>query len=397
MGVSTAPRDQLEAASPTSVAAAAAVSRRAPYHARTVALVVIALIVALFALRMAAAFFIPLLLSLFLSYALTPPVDWLARWHLPRPIGAALIVLLLTAIIAALADRASSDATQLLEQLPQAAEKVRLALTSGQREGQGPLQHVQRAASELDKLARSAEPAPAARPPPAQAPAIDVRSMLLIGTSSVIVALGQLVSVLFLTYFLLAAGDMFRRKLIDVVGPSLSRRRIAVTILEDINRLNQHYFGVILVVNIAVGIATGFAMQAIGLDRTTVWALAAAVLHTIPYLGAALLAGAAGLVAYLQLGTVNAALLAMALVLAITGALGIGLQTWLTGRAARMNPPAVFVSLLFWGMLWGAWGLLLGVPIMVAFKTACDHTSPLRWVGVLLGPDGTNYRTTSAP
>ena len=148
---------------------------------------------------------------------------------------------------------------------------------------------------------------------------------------------------------------------------------------------------------VAVGIATGFAMQAIGLDRTTVWALAAAVLHTIPYLGAALLAGAAGLVAYLQLGTVNAALLAMALVLAITGALGIGLQTWLTGRAARMNPPAVFVSLLFWGMLWGAWGLLLGVPIMVAFKTACDHTSPLRWVGVLLGPDGTNYRTTSAP
>jgi len=393
--VSTTPRAKAEAASPTSAAAAA--SRRAPYHARTVALVVIALIVALFALRMAAAFFIPLVLSLFLSYALSPPVDWLARWHVPRPIGAALIMLMLTAIIATLADRASSDAAQLLEQLPQAVEQVRLALTRAQRDGQGPLQHVQRAASELDKLARSAEPAPAARPAPAQAPTIDVHSMLLIGTSSVIVALGQLVSVLFLTYFLLTAGDMFRRKLIDVIGPSLSRRRIAVTILEDINRLNQHYFAVILVVNIAVGIATGLAMQAIGLDRTTVWALAAAVLHTIPYLGAALLAGAAGLVAYFQLGTVNAALLAMALVLAIAGVLGIGLQTWLTGRAAHMNPPAVFVSLLFWGMLWGAWGLLLGVPIMVAVKTASDHVSALRWIGVLLGPDGTNYRAAPAP
>ena len=78
-------------------------------------------------------------------------------------------------------------------------------------------------------------------------------------------------------------------------------------------------------------------------------------------------------------------------------ALGIGLQTWLTGRAARMNPPAVFVSLLFWGMLWGAWGLLLGVPIMVALKTVCDHLPQLHGIGVLLGPDGTNYRMTSTP
>jgi predicted PurR-regulated permease PerM len=62
------------------------------------------------------------------------------------------------------------------------------------------------------------------------------------------------------------------------------------------------------------------------------------------------------------------------------------LQTWLMGRAARMNAPAVFVSLLFWGMVWGAWGLLLAVPIMVAIKTVFDHVEQLKPYGEMLGP-----------
>jgi len=198
--------------------------------------------------------------------------------------------------------------------------------------------------------------------------------------------LGQLVSVLFLTFFLLIAGKLFRHKLIQIVGPSLARRKIALRILDGAHNLNQHYFAVILVVNLTVGVATGFAMHAIGVDRALVWGVAATILHTIPYLGAAALAAAAGLAAFVQLGTVSSVLLAMGAVLVIAGTLGIGLQTWLMGRAARMNAPAVFVSLLFWGMLWGAWGLLLAVPIMVAVKTACDHVPAMRRWGALLGP-----------
>src|SRR5208283_5835208 len=113
-----------------------------------------------------------------------------------------------------------------------------------------------------------------------------------------IVGLGQLVSVLFLTFFLLIAGNLFRHKLIQVVGPSLARRKIAIRILDDVHSLNQHYFAVILVVNLAVGVATGAALHAIGIDRALVWGVAAAVLCIIPYLGAAALATAAGLAAF---------------------------------------------------------------------------------------------------
>jgi predicted PurR-regulated permease PerM len=310
----------------------------------------------------------------------------------PRALGAAFVVVAFVALCGAAVYRAGSDAVELLELLPQAVEKVRVSFTAWQRDGVNPLHHVRETAAELEKLAVAAQPPTAGRAPkpaaPAApaAPAIDMRSALLVGTGSAIIAAGQIVSVLFLTFFLLAAGHLFRHKLMQVVGPSFERRKTTLRILDDMHRLNQHYFAVVFVINVAVGIATGIAMYAIGVDRALVWGVAAAILHTIPYLGAAGLAAAAALAAYVQLGSLGSALAAIGLVLAIAGVLGVGLQTWLMGRAARMNAPAVFISLLFWGMLWGAWGLLLAVPIMVAVKTACDHIEPLHGWGALLGP-----------
>jgi predicted PurR-regulated permease PerM len=382
--VASAARD----ATATADASTAAAELRGP-ELRTTALVVIALVVVLAAIRIGEAFFIPLVISVFLSYALSPLVARLETWRVPRALGAAFVMLAFVALCGAAVYRAGSDAVELLELLPQAVEKVRVSFTEWQRDGVNPLQHVQETAAELEKLAVAAQPAASGRAPkPAgpAAPAIDIRSMVVVGTGSAIIAAGQIVSVLFLTFFLLAAGHLFRHKLMQVVGPSFERRKITLRILDDMHRVNQHYFAVVLVVNLAVGIATGIAMYAIGVDRALVWGVAGAILHTIPYLGAAALAAAAGLAAYVQLGSIGSALVAIGVVLAIAGALGVGLQTWLMGRAARMNAPAVFISLLFWGMLWGLWGLLLAVPIMVAVKTACDHIEPLHGWGTLLGP-----------
>lgn len=351
-------------------------------------LAVIGLVVVFAAIRAGEAFFIPLAISVFLSYALSPLVTGLERWRLPRPIAAGIVMVIFVTAGAAVVYRAGSDAVDLLELLPQAVEKVRESITTWQRSEVSPLHHVQETAAELEKLAIAAQPNSSRVPPKPAAPnvpAIDLRSLLVIGTGSAIVAAGQLVSVLFLTFFLLAAGYLFRRKLMQLVGPSFTRRKIALKILDDVHRLNQHYFAVLFVVNLVIGAAIGVAMYLIGLDRALVWAMGAAILHTIPYLGGAAVAAAAALAAYVQLGNLWSALVAMGLVLAIVGVLGLGLQTWLMGRAARMNAPAVFVSLLFWGMLWGAWGLLLAVPIMVAIKTACDHIEPLQGWGALLG------------
>ena len=358
-----------------------------PPRPSTVALTVIALILGLFAIRAGAAFFIPLLLSLFLNYALSPVVARLASWGVPRALGAALVVLAFSAAIAGAVYRVGSDAGDVLQEIPSAVQRLRIALTHAQQDHTGALEHVQRTASELQKLAEAASPAPA-RPKdaPAASSGMDFSSMLLIGTSNMAIAMGQLGSALFLAFFLLSAGDLFRRKFLRAVGGDFSRRKMTLRILDNVDRQNQRYFAIVLLVNVAVGVVIGAGFYAMGLERPTVWGIAAAVLHTIPYVGAAMLAGAAALVAYGQFGTLQMALLAAAIPILVAAVLGIGVQTWLMGRAARMNTPAVFVSLLFWGMLWGGWGLLLAVPIMVAIKTLCDHVERLKPYGDILGP-----------
>ena len=357
-----------------------------PPRPSTVALTLIALILGLFAIRVGAAFFIPLLLSLFLNYALSPVVGRLNTWGIPRAIGAALVILAFSAAIAGALYRVASDAGDVLQEIPSAVQRLRIALTQAKQDHPGTLEHVQRTASELQKLAEAASPAPPTPKAPAAGAGVDVSSMLLIGTSNIAIALGQLGSALFLAFFLLSAGDLFRRKFLRAIGGDFSRRRTTLRVLDGVDQQNQRYFAIVLLVNVAVGVAIGAGFFAMGLERPTVWGIAAAVLHTIPYVGAAMLAGAAALVAYGQFGTIQMALLAAAIPIAVAAVLGIGLQTWMMGRAARMNTPAVFVSLLFWGMLWGGWGLLLAVPIMVAIKTVCDHVERLKPYGDILGP-----------
>jgi len=358
--------------------------------AHTAAVTIVAVVVTIFAIRAAAAFLIPLLLSIFLSYALAPIVSGMRSIGVPRVVGAALAVALVVSALTAAAYRVGNDASDVLEQIPAAVQRLRLSLVDAQRQGTGALEHVQRTATELEKLANAAAPAPATPAARASAPprdhGIDFRSMLLLGTSNAVIAVGQLLSALALTFLLLAAGDRFRRKLIGALGPSIARRRTALRILADIDTLNRRYFAVVLAINVAVGVATGLALHGIGLERPAVWGIAAAVLHSIPYVGSALIGAVAALVAYGQFGSLQLALAAGALPIVAAAVLGVGVQTWLMGRATRMSAPAVFVSLLFWGMVWGAWGLLLAVPMMVAAKTACDHVKRLKPIGAMLGP-----------
>ena len=69
----------------------------------------------------------------------------------------------------------------------------------------------------------------------------------------------------------------------------------------------------------------------------------------------------------------------------ITSLEGFVLTPQLMSRSARMNPVAMFVGLLFWGWLWGAWGVVLGVPLLMAIKVIADRVDDLQGVGELLG------------
>lgn len=196
---------------------------------------------------------------------------------------------------------------------------------------------------------------------------------------------GQTALVTFLTYFLLISGDTFRRKLVKITGPSMANKKITVQTLDEITAQIQRYLLVQLLASVLVGVATGLAFWALGFKHATVWGFAAAFLNLVPYIGSVVVTGAAALVAFMQFGEVRMALVIAGTSLVIHTLIGNLLTPWLTSRASSMNPVAVFVAVLFWGWLWGVWGLLLGIPILMIVKAVCDRVDDLKPVGELLG------------
>jgi predicted PurR-regulated permease PerM len=358
-----------------------------PVNVRSATLVLLTVLAVLAALKWASAFFIPLMLGLMFSYALSPIVDTLERWRIPRAISAAVLILGMLGAAAASVYSFSGDANQLLESLPAAAKKLRDSVrVRGERTDT--LGTVQKAAAQLEQAANEASPAPAARGVQRvtiEKPRFDIRDHLWSGTIGLASLIGQIVVVTFLTYFLLLSGDTFRRKLVKITGPTFTNRKITVQALDEITSQIQRYLLVQLLASVVVGLTTGVAFWAMGLEHAVVWGIAAGILNLVPYIGSILITGAAALFAFLQFGEINMAL-AVAMVSSLINIVeGNLLVPLLTSRTSRMNPVAVFIGVLGWGWLWGVWGLLLGIPILMVVKAICDRVDDLKPIGELLG------------
>ncbi|MDM0070870.1 AI-2E family transporter [Variovorax sp. J31P207] len=361
-----------------------------PVDVRSASLVVLAVLASVFALRWAAAVFIPLLVSLMLTYALAPLVDRLERWKVSRWIGAAVILLGLGGAFGWTGYTLAGNAGELVDSLPLAAQKLRLAMRTSTRSADAStLDTVQKAAAQLEQAAEENSAKVASRKGVARVmierPSFNVRDYLWSGTVGLIGAAGQLTLVAFLTFFALGSGDTFRRKLVKITGPSLQKKKITVHVLDDITGHIERYLLVQILTSALVGVATGLAFWAIGLENAAVWGIVAAVTNLIPYIGSVIVMTAAGLVAFLQFNGIEMALLVGGTSLVIHTLIGNLLVPILTSKTSRMNPVAVFVGVIFWGWLWGIWGLLLGIPIMMVVKAVCDHVEDLEPIGELLG------------
>jgi predicted PurR-regulated permease PerM len=355
---------------------------------RSLALTMIAVASVTFLLNWAREVFIPIVLSVLISYALEPAVHALTRMRLPRVLASAIVVASLTGAFGYTLYSLSDDVTAIVAQLPDAAQKLRRALRP-QRGETGAIQQVQKAA---DELQRTADDAAGRAPTPAGvtrvqivAPTFDVREYVSWGSANAVAFAGQAVLVIFFVFFLLASDDLFKRKLVKLAGPSLAAKKITVTILEDINRQIELFLFVRLVTSVAVGVATWIAFRVIGLEQAGVWGIAAGVFNSIPYFGPVIVALGTAVVAFLQFATIGMAVYVSAISLAITSLEGWLLTPWLTSRTARTNEVAIFVGLIFWSFVWGIWGTLLAVPMLVTAKAYCDRIEELRPVGELLG------------
>jgi predicted PurR-regulated permease PerM len=378
---------------PPPVLAEPASTLRIPIHvnARGMALGIIATISFVYALQWAQDFLVPLLLGIFLAYTLNPLVMWLERIKIPRPIGATMVTVAMLCGLVGIGNRVQGEFFNIVDDLPRITQKVTKVLRNTNDGTPSTIAQVQAAAAQIEQAAnvsgddKRATPRRPAAPAAAAGSSFKIMDWVLAGSMSLLGFISQATMVVFLVFFLLLAGDTFKRKLVKLTGPSLTRKKVTVHILDDINSSIQNYMFMLLVTNTLLALLMWVALRAIGLENAGAWAIVAGLLHIMPYFGPLLITVATGLAAFMQFESLRMVLLVTGASLGIATLVGTVIATWMTGRIAKMNPAAVFVSLLFWGWLWGMWGLLLGVPVVVMIKVVAERVEGMEVLAELLG------------
>lgn len=384
-----APADQHAFAAQTSESAASPMIH-VPVDARGLALGILATVALVVALDWMQKFFVPLLLSVLLAYTLNPLVEWLERGRVPRVLGASIVMIGMVCGLVLGAYSLRGEMQAIVAQLPEAASKLSAEFSSMRKEPGGNLQKMETAVGAMEKATSEIASSP---PSPKQrtthividTPGFKLGDFMWASSMGAVGFVGQAAMVVFLAFFLLAGGDTFKRKLVRLTGPSLTKRKITVTILNDINNSIQKYMFMLLITNLLLGLVSWIAFHLIGLENAGAWAVAAAGFHVIPYVGPIITATATGMAAFMQFDSLSMALLVAGTSLAIATVVGTFVTTWMTGKIARMNAAAVFTSLLFWAWLWGVWGMLLGIPIIVILKVVSHHVEQMQPVAELLG------------
>ncbi|MEO8506208.1 MAG: AI-2E family transporter [Betaproteobacteria bacterium] len=352
-----------------------------------IAVIIVAVLGVIAAARVAESFLVPVVAGILLSYALRPVVSKFEDWRVPRMLAAALVIVVLAGGVSAAGYAIRDEFNAAVAELPRAARKLRIAVTESTRYSPGAMSHVTEAAAELDRAAAEAtgKPAVPSARTPAEGVAMQFQTFVAQQSDKALVVLSEVVLAVLLAFFLLAAGDTFRRKVAHLAGESLARRRVTVEVLNEIDTQIQWYLLTLLITNALIALATWGALLFLGLPNAGMWGAFTGLLHAIPYAGTVIAAAGIGLAMFVHSASLPQALLALGVVFAIAMVLGIGFMTWLQGRASSMNPVAVFVGVLFFGWLWGGWGLLLGLPLLAVLKSISDRVDSLHPVSELLG------------
>ena len=337
---------------------------RAAWPPGTPALWVLAVVALLFFLRYASSLLIPIAMAVLISYALEPVVAWLERHRVPRIAGTVFVLLLVLGAIGGGGWLLRDDVGEVAAAVPQAIERARTFV-----------------ATNLGELG-----SPSAGEAAAGGETSAGGGLVQRAVSAVIGFAGDLVVVFFLVLFLLVSGHHVRDRMIEAAGRDAERRQTVAAIVDDINGHIQRYLLVLLFTAVVVGVLTWAVLAWMKVEHALMWGMLAGILNSIPYFGPVIVSGGLFVVGLVQGGGMTQALQMAGASVVITSLEGWLITPPLMGKAERMSALAVFLGLLLWTWLWGGWGTILAVPMLVVIKSAADRIEALKPIGRLMAP-----------
>ena len=357
---------------------------------RSMSLITLTSIATLYFIDWAQAVLLPLVVAVLISYALEPLVATINRLRVPRPLAAAVVLILLIGIIAGASIPLKQEAMAMLDKIPVAIEQFQQNEASRPKDGESMMEKAQSAAKKIEATAspdQGNEDASRSGATPVRVvdEPLEIKDYVLQGSPAALVLISQCFSALLLVYFVLAIGSLYRRKIVKISGPSFARMRKAARIMNEFHRSVRQFLFVMFVGAVFVGVLTWLAFLALGVEQAGFWGVLAGVASAVPYLGPFLVLMGTGVAAFIQFGELEMSIIVAGTSLAITSVQGYLLTPWLTSHISSLNAVAIFIGLLFWGWLWGPVGLVVATPILMIVKSLCDHVINLRPVGELLG------------
>ena len=334
------------------------------------ALIGIFLIMAFGALSVAQGLFVPLVTALMLALVFSPVRRALGFLGIPPVFAASLIFIVGLGLLAALIYAASGTLAARIENAPELMERAEREV----RQLLGSVQPVLDATEKISEMTGDqAEEAVLIRQP----------GLMSLAAKATPAVFGEIIITLTLAFFLIASGDLFYEKLVQIM-PTFKDKRRALQIARDIEEQLSNYLFTISVINAVVAVLVGLTAWAFGLPDPVLFGVAAFLLNFIPYLGP--LAGFAimfvtGLVV---LDSPFAALAPTFIYWVINTLEGQIATPILLGRRLQMNAVVVFVSFAVWAWLWSFMGMLLATPILLSLKVISDHVPGMSRLGTFL-------------
>lgn len=354
-------------------------------RSRSIHVAVLSVLALLYSMYFAREFLIPVVFALVLNFLLSPALRALARWKVPPPLGAALIVFTLLGLLAGGGYALAGPAQRWVTAAPETLRKAEAKLTRIFR----PVKQVQQTAEQVQQAAGAV-----GGTAQAQVPAVVLRedesfAARVVGTTERLVV--ATLEVLVLLYFLLAGGDLFLQKLIKVL-PLASQKAKVVDVARGIEGAVSAYLTTAFVINVCEGIVVGLILWAMGVPSPVLWGVMVFFLEFVPYLGAAVATVVLAIAGLTTFDTVGRALAVPGAFLAVNLLQAYIATPLLQGHRLLLNPVAIFVGLTFFWFIWGVPGAFLAVPLLATFKIVCDHVASLAAIGEFLGERDENER-----
>jgi predicted PurR-regulated permease PerM len=328
---------------------------------------ILAVIAVVTVLYFASPILIPITLAIYLNLLLSPIVIFFRRLRVPESASAGILVFGVLLILVVAINYLAEPAEKWLQQAPEALQSLQSKLLPITE----PIEQIRDVSKKVDNLTNISGDEQV------QQVAFQKPTILDQMTENLPGLLASVAIVVFLSYFLLASGDNFLRKLAEL-GENFSRRRRIVTITKDVQKDLSAYLLTISAINITLGVCVAATMHFLGVPNAILWGTLAALLNFVPYIGAFVMAGILTLVGIMTFNSLADAFLLPLIYAGFSILEGQLVTPSLIGRRLSLNTPIVFVSLIFWGWIWGILGVLIAVPMLLTMKVFFDYIPSLK-------------------